>query len=79
MIAQLQESLLNDWRRCMARRQSTGHRPLAALGSLVDGPIRTGLVELERLTLVVLYDEPIGHDQLALRLARYSGTQVPWG
>ena len=63
----------------MARRQSTSRRPLAALGSLVDGPIRNGLVELECLTLVVLYDEPIGHDQLALRLAGYSGTQVPWG
>ena len=79
MIVAPQESLLNDWRRCMVRRQSTGRRPLAALGSLVDGPVRNGLVELERLTLVVLYDEPTGQDQLALRLAGYSGTQVPWG
>ncbi|MGA2619395.1 MAG: hypothetical protein ABSF26_17445 [Thermoguttaceae bacterium] len=79
MIAQLQESLLNDWRRCMAQRQSTGHRPLAALGSMVDGPVCNGLVELERLTLVVLYDEPLSRNQLALRLAGYFGTQVPWG
>jgi len=52
---------------------------LAALGYLVEGPILSGLVELERLTLVVLYDELLRHDHNALRLAGYTGTQVPWG
>jgi len=79
VVAQLQESLLDDWRSCMAQRQSTGRRPLAALGWLVDGPVCSGLAELERLTLVVLYDEPLRHGPSVLCLAGYSGTQVPWG
>ena len=79
MTAQLQEPLLDDWRRSMAQRQSAGRRPLAAFGSMVDGPVRNGLVELDRMRLVVLYNEPIDRDQLALRMAGYSGTQVPWG
>ena len=79
VTAQLRESLLDDWRRSMAQRQSTGRRPLAAFGSMVDGPVRNGLVELDHMTLVVLYNEPSSHDQLVLRLAGYSGTQVPWG
>ena len=79
MIVDSQESLLNDWRLCMARRQSTGRQPLAALGYLIDGPVSRGLVEVEHVTLAVLYDELVGGDQLALRLAGYSGTQVPWG
>ena len=79
VIAHLRESLLNDCASCMARR----HRPAIGLWPpsvpWFDGPIRNGLVELERLTLVVLYDEPVRHDQMALRLAGYSGTEVPWG
>ena len=79
MIASQQDPLLDRWRRCIRRRASHGRRPLAALGYLFDGPVLGGLVELERLTLVVLYDEPLRHDQCALRLAGYTGTQVPWG
>lgn len=78
MIASQQNPLLDRWRRYTHRRPSHG-RPLAALGYLVDGPIFNGLVELERLTLVVVYDELLRHDQSAPRLAGYTGTQVPWG
>lgn len=79
MIAHQQESLLNRWRRRIRHRQPNSRRPWAALGYMVDGPLRSGLVELECLTLVVLYDKPLCNDQCALRLAGYSGTQVPWG
>ena len=79
MIASQQDPLLDRWRRCIRRRASHGRCSLAALGYLFDGPVLGGLVELERLTLVVLYDEPLRHDQCTLRLAGYTGTQVPWG
>ena len=38
-----------------------------------------GLIELERLTIVILYDEPIRPGHHTLRLAGFSGVRVPWG
>jgi hypothetical protein len=79
MIATLEPSLLDQWRRRLGGRRRTRRRPWAALGYLVDGPIVEGLVEIEKLTLVVLYDEPLPHGRCALRLAGYSASPIPWG
>jgi hypothetical protein len=79
MLAAQQTSLLNHWRRCVGRRQQEGRRRLGVIGYLVDGPVVDGLIELERLTLVVLYDEPLAQGHVASRLAGFSGTRVPWG
>jgi hypothetical protein len=38
-----------------------------------------GLIELEKLLLVVLYDASTGRGQHAVRLAGYAGARVPWG
>jgi hypothetical protein len=52
---------------------------MAALGYLVNGPVIGGLIELEKLTIILLYDAPIRPGHCALRLAGYSGSRVPWG
>ena len=54
-------------------------RPLAALGYLANGPVTDGLIEVEKLTLVILYDELIRPGHCVHRLAEYSGCRVPWG
>jgi hypothetical protein len=54
-------------------------RPLAAVGYLAQGPVIQGLIEIEKLTLVLLYDEPTDKGRSALRLAGYSATRIPWG
>jgi hypothetical protein len=52
---------------------------LAALGYLTDGPVTQGLVEIEKLCLVILSEQPIGPRHGALPLAGYGGRRVPWG
>jgi hypothetical protein len=81
MIATLQPSPLDHWRQRIggSRRRSRRPRPLAALGYLANGPAIEGLIEVEKLTLVILYDAPTGHGQHAVRLAGFSGVRVPWG
>jgi hypothetical protein len=49
------------------------------MGYLTDGPVIDGLVAIENLILVLLYDDLIRPRQCALRLAGYSGSRVPWG
>jgi hypothetical protein len=61
------------------RRLLAAPRPAAALGYLADGPVFQDLIEIERLTLVILYDEPEPTGRIALRLAGYAATRVPWG
>ena len=63
-----------DRRRCNRRP-----RPLAGLGYLAQGPLIEGLIEGEKLTIVILYDEPSRTGYNALRLSGYAGTRVPWG
>ena len=71
---------MDQWRRRLGgRRRRTQPRPLAALGYLVNGPVIDGLIEVEKLTIVLLYDEPIRPGHCALRLAGYSGSRIPWG
>lgn len=80
MIAFSPPAPLEMWRKCLGgRRRRARPRPLAAMGYLVDGPVGDELVEIKRLTLVLLYDEPIRRGQCGLRLAGFSGGPVPWG
>ena len=51
-------------------------RPLAAMGYLLGGRATDGLIEVEKLTIVLLYDEQIRPGHCALRLAGYAGKRV---
>ncbi len=80
MIHGPEPSPLDQWRQAVGcRRLPMQARPLAALGYLTDAPLVEGLVEIEKLTTILLYDEPIGSGRLTLRLAGYSARCIPWG
>ena len=81
MIATLQPAPLEQWRHRFGgrRRRHRRPRPLAAMGYLTHGPVLEGLIEIEKLLMVVLYDAPAGHGRHTVRLAGYSGIPVPWG
>jgi hypothetical protein len=81
MITVSEPTLLDQWRQQFGgrRRRHRRPRPLAAPGYLTHGPVIEGLVELDKLLLVVLHDEPTGQGQHILRLAGFSGACVPWG
>lgn len=81
MIALAEPTPLDQWRHRFGgrRRQYARPRPAAALGYLTNGPVVEGLIEIQKLVLVVLYDEPDDHGRLALRLAGFCGAAVPWG
>jgi len=49
------------------------------MGYLKNGPVLDGLIDVENLTLVLLYDEQLRPGLCALRLAGFSGKRVPWG
>jgi hypothetical protein len=72
---------LDQWRQRFygRRRRRDQPWPQAALGYLTGGPVIDGLIEIENLTFVLLYDEPIPGGPCALRLAGYSCHCVPWG
>ena len=79
--ATLEPSPLDRWRQRLGgrRRRHAQPRPLAALGYLVNGSLIDGLVEIGKLTTVILYDDPIRPGYCALRLAGYSSSRIPWG
>jgi len=79
MIATLELSLLDRWRRRLGGPRRSRPRPLAALSYLLNGPVIDGLVEVEKLHIIILYDEPLRSRHCALRLAGYSGSRIPWG
>ena len=81
MIATLQPSPLDQWRQRFGgrRRRNSRPRPLTALGYLANGPVIGGRIEVENLTIVILYTEQLRSGHCALRLAGYSGSRVPWG
>jgi hypothetical protein len=57
MIATLEPlSPLDQWRQRLGgrRRRRAQPRPLAALGYLANGPVFDGLIEVEKLTIVIL-------------------------
>jgi hypothetical protein len=77
MIALSPTILLDQWRQRLGGRRCRRRqpRPLAAMGYLADGPLIDGLIEVEKLTIVLLYDEPICSGHCALRLAGYGGSR----
>jgi hypothetical protein len=80
MIATVQPTPLDAWRRRFGGKgRRADSRPLAALGCLASGPALDGLVEVEKLTMVLLYDAVIRPGHYALRLAGYSVSRIPWG
>ena len=46
---------------------------------MAHGPVENGLIEVGKLTLVILYACQVRPWQRALRLAGFSGKPVPWG
>ena len=80
MIATTQPTPLDQWReRLGGRRRRPQPRPIAALGYLTDCPIVDGLIEVEKLTMVLLHDEPIRFGQCALRMTGHCGSRIAWG
>lgn len=81
MIANSQPTPLDKWRDRFGGRQRRidYSRRAAALGYLVHGPVENGLIEVGKLTLVVLYACQVRPWQRALRLAGFSGKPVPHG
>lgn len=81
MIATVQPSLLARWRRQLGRssRRTASPRPMTAFGYLANGPALGGLIEIQNLVLVVLYDQLHADGKLSLNLAGFSGRRVPWG
>ena len=81
MIATLQPTPLDLWRRRFGGQQRRIDHPrrAAALGYMAHGPVENGLIEVGKLTLVILYACQVRPGQHALRLAGFSGKPVPWG
>jgi len=80
MITYRHPHLIDRWRHQIGERPpEETPRPLGALGYLTRGRTFDGLIEIERVVLVVLHDEPHRGGGKALRLAGYSGRRVPWG
>jgi hypothetical protein len=52
---------------------------MVAMGYLTDSPAIDGLIEIEKLTFVLLHDEPIRGGACAVRLSGFRGCRVPWG
>lgn len=81
MIATKQPTPLDLWRRRLGgnQRPVSSLRRLAAMGYMVDGAAADRLVEVGKLTLIILYPDQVRPGHLALRLAGFSGAPVPWG
>jgi hypothetical protein len=80
MIACKEPTLVEQWRnRLGGRRRRNCRRPFGALGYLPQGPVIEGLIEIEKLLLVVLHDEAAKHGQIMLRLAGFAAERIPWG
>ena len=81
MIATLQSTPLDLWRRRFGgpQRRIDHPRRAAAMSYMVHGPVDNGLIEVSKLTLVILYACQVRSWQCALRLAGFSGKTIPWG
>ena len=81
MIASTEPPLLDQWRRQLGgkRRRRNVLRLFGALGYLTQGPMIEGLIELDKLAIVILHDEPIRPGHHTLHLAGFSAPRVPWG
>ena len=76
-----QPSLLDLWRNHLGgrRHRHCQPRPLAAMVYLANGPVIDGLIEVEKLCIIILSHEQLHPGHCTLRLAGYSGSRVPWG
>jgi len=81
MIATSEMTPLDTWRRRFggSQRRIDHPRRAAAMGYMAHGPVENGLVEVGKLTLVILYACQVRPWQPALRLAGFTGKPVPWG
>ncbi len=80
MIATRQPTPLALWRRRFGGQRRQIEHPLhAALGYMAEGPVENNLIEVGKLTIVILYPCQIRSGLVALRLAGFSGSPVPWG
>ena len=81
MIALSQPAPLDQWRQQFGgrRHRPALARPVASLGYLRSGPAIEGLIEIDKLVFVVLFDDPDERGRSALRLAGFSGRRIPWG
>ena len=72
-------SLLDRWREQLQGYRRARPRPLVAMGYLAGSPVIDGLIEVDNLHIIILYDERLRPTHCALRLAGYSISRVPWG
>ena len=81
MIALSHPAPLDQWRQQFGgrRHRPALARPVASLGYLCSGPVIEGLIEIDKLVFVVLFDDPDERGRSALRLAGFSGRRIPWG
>ncbi len=80
MIATRQPPPLDPWRRRFGgQRRQIEHPRHAALGYMAEGPVENNLIEVGKLTIVILYPCQIRSGLDALRLAGFSGTPRPVG
>ena len=81
MIAPQEPTLLDQWRERIGRRRrwNSQPRPLGALSYLTNGPVIEGLIEIDHLVFVALFDDPADRGGHALRVAGFSPACVPWG
>jgi hypothetical protein len=83
MLASTQSDLLKRWRRQVAARhhRTSSYRPRSAgaLAFLTDGGRHGELVELGKLLALVVYDEPVGRDRPAVRVAGYRASRIDHG
>jgi len=83
METNVSKTLMDRWRRQVGGRLARGTewvpRPMAALGYLVNGRPAKDYVEVDRLLMVIVYDDPVGPDMVALRVAGYRASCVSHG
>jgi hypothetical protein len=63
--------------KCLSEARKKGHT--VSEQRLADGPAIKGLIEIDKLVFVVLFDDPDERGRSALRLAGFSGRCIPWG
>ena len=72
MIATVEPSLSDLWRRHLGRRRrNCDRRLLAAIGYLTNGPVVEDLIEIEKLAPVVVHDEMAARGNTMTRVAGY--------
>jgi hypothetical protein len=83
LLADRESAIQKQWHQQISAQRRRGRdrlpRSVAGLTYSAAGTIRNGLIEIERLTLIVFYDEDVAPWPPAIRVAGVSGRRVPWG